>query len=118
MGDVYIRQVDLNSWIAKYFEKQELISVDDLIGCIEDLDGEIEKLQERIQNLQEDIQENYKPISKSEMYDAWYSLTQFISIESVGLEKENISQLLGTVNVGIRWNSYKESQRHATTAGD
>jgi len=51
-------------------EKQELISVDDLIGCIEDLDGEIEKLQERIQNLQEDIQENYKPISKSEMYDA------------------------------------------------
>lgn len=46
MDSVYIDKGELNSWIAKYFPKKDLISIDDLIGVIEDLDSEIEELKE------------------------------------------------------------------------
>lgn len=117
MGDVYIRNADLNKWIAKYFQNQELISVNDLIGCIEDLDDEVTRLNEEIEKLEYDIQNYYRPIPKSEMYDAWYSLTQYITTESVGLEGESVILLLGIVNVAIQWNSYKEDHDYVTTAG-
>lgn len=67
MSNVYVRAQELNSWIAKYFDK-DLISIDDLVGVIEDLDGEIERLSDEISSLKQDIQDNYKPISKEEMY--------------------------------------------------
>lgn len=47
MYDVYIKKNQLNSWIAKYFDK-DLISINDLIGVIEDLDSEIEDLHEQL----------------------------------------------------------------------
>lgn len=68
MGNVYILKNDLNTWISKYFEKKDLISIDDLIGVIEDLDGEIEYLKEKIEDMEQDIQDNYKPIGPYEMY--------------------------------------------------
>jgi len=58
---VYIKKETLNKWVAKYF-KQELISIDDLIGCIEDLDGELEHLKEEFEDYKENVSENYKPI--------------------------------------------------------
>lgn len=67
MNDVYIKKDDLTQWIAKYFNK-DIISIADLISCIEDLDGEIENLSDEIASLKQDIEENYKPISKEEMY--------------------------------------------------
>lgn len=67
MNDIYIRKEDLNTWIAKHF-KSELISVEDLIGCIEDLDGEIDDLRYKIEELEISLEENYRPISKAEQY--------------------------------------------------
>lgn len=69
MNDVYIRKEDLGKWIAKYFERKDLISIDDLICCIEDLDSEIDNLKYKIEELEQDIEENYRPISKAEQYD-------------------------------------------------
>ena len=68
MNDVYIRQADLNKWIGKYFEKQDLISINDLLSTIEDLDEQIESLNEQIEKLKYEMQEFYTPIPKSEFY--------------------------------------------------
>lgn len=62
MNNVYIKTTELNSWITKYFPNKDLISIDDLIGCIEDLDSEITKLQEQIEDREQDIQDNFKRI--------------------------------------------------------
>ena len=58
MKEVYIRKEDVNKWIGKYFEKQDLISVDDLISCIENLDDKIDYLEEKIRNLEE-VEESF-----------------------------------------------------------
>lgn len=57
----YIQRDSLNKWVAKHFNK-DLISVDDLIGCIEDLSNEVESLNEKIDDILEDRDTNYKRI--------------------------------------------------------
>lgn len=69
MDSVFIRRSDLSKWIAKYFPYEDLISIDDLIGCIEELDCEVDDLKTKIEDLEKDIEDNYKPISKAEQYD-------------------------------------------------
>lgn len=66
MDNVYIKKEHLNRWIAKYFPNQDLISIDDLLGCIEDLEGEVSSLKEKIEDMEQDIKENYKRIPVSE----------------------------------------------------
>jgi hypothetical protein len=51
MNEVYIKVKDLNSWIAKYFNRKDIITIEELIGVIEDLDGEVESLNEEIERL-------------------------------------------------------------------
>jgi len=68
MSDVYVRTQELNSWVAKYFDK-DFISIDELIGVIEDLDSEVDDLKYKIEQMEQDIEDNYKPISKAEQYD-------------------------------------------------
>lgn len=58
MSELFIKKENLNHWIAKYFDK-DLISIEDLIGCIEDLDREVERLKEQIEDITEDRDENY-----------------------------------------------------------
>lgn len=65
MDNVYILKANLNKWIAKHFNK-DLVSLDDLLGCIEDLDSEVESLKEQLEDLQQDVQDNYKRISIAE----------------------------------------------------
>lgn len=60
MKEVYIRKTDLNSWVAKYFNNQDLITIEELIGCIEDLDSEVEHLKEEINDLKEEAEENWQ----------------------------------------------------------
>lgn len=60
MNEVYIKKEDLNRWVAKYFSKQDLISVEDLIGCIEDLDSQVENLKEQINDLEQEAEENWQ----------------------------------------------------------
>lgn len=75
MNEVYIRTIDLNTWVAKYFDKQDLISIDDLIGCIEDLDSEVEKLKEKIEDIEQDKKDNWRPLDPASQYDvseSWF----------------------------------------------
>ena len=50
MDEVYIKTENLNSWIKKYFENKDIITIEDLISQIENLDAEIERLNEKIEN--------------------------------------------------------------------
>ena len=59
MDEVYIKIKDLNNWVAKYFERKDIITIGDLISIIEDLDGEIERLNERIEDLEN--KDDYDP---------------------------------------------------------
>lgn len=68
MDEIYLKTNELNSWIAKYFDK-DLISIDDLIGVIEDLDGEVEDWKMKYEELQNDLEDNYRPISHAEQYE-------------------------------------------------
>ena len=68
MSDVYVKVNELNSWVAKYFDK-DLISIDELISVIEDLDSEAENWKEKYEDLEQDLHDNYKPIPVSEQYD-------------------------------------------------
>lgn len=69
MNDVYIRAEDLNRWIVRNLpQNRDLYSIDDLIGAIEDLDSEVERLKNIIDEMEQNIEDNYKPITKEEMY--------------------------------------------------
>lgn len=73
MNEVYIKKEELNSWVAKYFQHQDLITIDDLICCIENLDEEVDYLKEQIENMEQDVEDNYKPVKKDEQYGISYS---------------------------------------------
>ena len=62
MNEVYVRAEDLNRWITKYFPNKDLISVDELIGCIEELDSEVERLEEKIEKMEQYCEDNHKSI--------------------------------------------------------
>lgn len=66
MDYVYIKKEDVDRWIGKHFPNKDLISIDDLIGCIEDLDSEVERLKEKYEDLEKDLEDNYRPIPISE----------------------------------------------------
>ena len=59
MDNIYIKATNLNDWITKYFRNQDLISIDDLIGCIENLDSKVSELEEQIEDIKKDIEDNY-----------------------------------------------------------
>ena len=55
MNNVYILRSDLNDWITKHLpSKQDMFSIDDLIGAIEDMDSEIESLKEQLEDKEND----------------------------------------------------------------
>ena len=51
-----------------FIRKNDLISIDDLIGVIEELDEEVEQLKEKIEDMEQDLEQNYRPIPLSEQY--------------------------------------------------
>ena len=53
MDEIYLKTNELNSWIAKYFDK-DLISIDELIAVIEDLDSEVEDLRYKLEEKEND----------------------------------------------------------------
>lgn len=65
MNEVYIDMRKENEWIRKYFKK-DLVSIEELIGCIEDLDSEVERLNEKNEDLIRDMEDNYRPIPYEE----------------------------------------------------
>ena len=62
MNEVYIDMRKQNEWIRKYFNA-DLVSIDQLIGCIEDLDGAIENLKGQIEDM--------KSSNEPDEYDIW-----------------------------------------------
>ena len=69
MKEVYILAKDVPTWINKYFNNQDLVSVDYLIGIIEELDEEVERLNEELENTKQYYQDNFKQISDYELYN-------------------------------------------------
>ena len=65
MKEVYIKKEELNSWVAKYFYHQDLITIDDLICCIENLDDEVEEFYNLYQRLA--IVEGYLAKAKTKL---------------------------------------------------
>lgn len=52
-----------------YNRKDDLISADKFIDIIEDLLFEIEHLEEEFDDFKQDVEDNYRPITKKEMYE-------------------------------------------------
>lgn len=69
MKSVFIIKEDLNEWIAKYFPKQDLISIENLLGVIEELDDQVKDLEEKYSDLERDLQDNYRPIPYAEQVE-------------------------------------------------
>lgn len=59
MDEIYIKTENLNKWVKKYFERKDIITIDDLVCKIEDLDEEIERLNEKIEELEN--KDDYDP---------------------------------------------------------
>lgn len=68
MENVYIKVAELNEYVAKYFPKQDIVSVEELIATIEDLDVELDREREKYKDLEQNLQDNYKPIGPYQMY--------------------------------------------------
>ena len=68
MENVLVDIRNENEYIKGYFEGQDTVSIDDLLGAIEDLMSEVDHLEEEIEDIKQDIEDNYKPIPKSEQY--------------------------------------------------
>lgn len=75
MKDIYLKRQDLLDFDCLNEErlnrigiKKDLVSIEDILGCMEDLLFENDRLEERIRDLENDIEYNYKPIDAYEMY--------------------------------------------------
>ena len=69
MDKIYIKSEDVNKWISKYFDGQDVVSVDYLIGIIEELDEEVERLNKELKDTKQNYEDNYKQISDYELYN-------------------------------------------------
>ena len=49
-------------------DKEVLLSADSIMSMIEELLSEIDSLQEKLEDIEQDLEDNYKPITKEEMY--------------------------------------------------
>lgn len=49
-------------------DKEVLLSIDSIMSMMEELLSEIDRLQEKYEDLEQDLEDNYKPITKEEMY--------------------------------------------------
>ena len=67
MGEIYIRTIDLPSWLAdEYFYGKDIISIEDVIGALEDLDSEYKMLEEKYEDFKRDVEDNYRQLSVAE----------------------------------------------------
>lgn len=49
-------------------DKDVLLSADSIMSMMEELMSEIDSLQEKYEDLEQDLEDNYRPITKEEMY--------------------------------------------------
>lgn len=67
MENVYIRQMDLPSWIAdEYFYAKDIVSIDDLLGVIDNLKDDLEYWKEKYDDYVEYVKDNYRFIDTKE----------------------------------------------------
>ena len=67
MNEVYIK-VKGDAYLEKAFNNQDLVSIDELITKFQSLIDDVEYLEEKVNDLENDIRDNYRPITKEEMY--------------------------------------------------
>ena len=67
MNEVFIK-VKGDAYLEKVFTDKDIISIDELISKFQSLIDDVEYLQEKVNDLENDIRDNYRPITKEEMY--------------------------------------------------
>ena len=67
MNEVYIK-VKGDAYLEQAFKNQDIISIDELISKFQSLINDVEHLEEKIEHMENDIRDNYRPITKEEMY--------------------------------------------------
>lgn len=67
MNEVYIK-VKGDAYLEQVFKDKDLISVDELIAKFQSLINDVEYLEKKVNELEADIRDNYRPITKEEMW--------------------------------------------------
>ena len=67
MNEIYIK-VKGDAYLEQVFKDKDLISIDELITKFQSLINDVEYLEDKVNDLENDIRDNYRPISKEEMY--------------------------------------------------
>ena len=67
MNEVFIK-VKGDAYLEQVFKDKDLISIDELIAKFQSLINDVEHLEEKIEHMENDIRDNYRPITKEEMY--------------------------------------------------
>ena len=67
MNEVFIK-VKGDAYLEKVFTDKDIISIDELISKFQSLIDDVEYLEEKVNDLENDIRDNYRPITKEEMY--------------------------------------------------
>ena len=49
-------------------DKEVLLSANSIMSMLEELMWEVDKQKEKVEDLEQDIEDNYRPITKEEMY--------------------------------------------------
>lgn len=75
MKEVYIK-LEPKSWLhdIENFKNKDLVSVEDLLGCIEDLYDENMTLKEQLEDLKQDVNDNYE-LKNTDPYD-YYGVSE------------------------------------------
>jgi prefoldin subunit 5 len=67
MNEVFIK-VKGDAYLEQVFKDKDLISVDELIAKFQSLINDVEYLEKKVNELEADIRDNYRPITKEEMW--------------------------------------------------
>jgi hypothetical protein len=67
MNEVFIK-VKGDAYLEKVFTDKDLVSIDELVTKFQSLINDVEYLEEKVNELEADIRDNYRPITKEEMY--------------------------------------------------
>lgn len=67
MNEIYIK-VKGDAYLEQVFKDKDLISIDELITKFQSLINDVEYLEKKVNELEADIRDNYRPITKEEMY--------------------------------------------------
>ena len=69
MEDIYIDLRTQNIWIQREFERQDIVSIEELLEKISDLRSELDETKTDFEIFKQDVKDNYKRVSIEEQLD-------------------------------------------------